>query len=47
MSSQPNWVTVETGLFGASETFVPLEQATADGDTIHVPYGKAFVKDAP
>jgi sporulation protein YlmC with PRC-barrel domain len=46
-SGQPNWATVKTGLFGTSETFVPLEPATADGDTIRVPYEKAFVKDAP
>jgi uncharacterized protein (TIGR02271 family) len=46
-SGQPNWVTVKTGLFGTSETFVPLDQASAEGDTIRVPYEKAFVKDAP
>lgn len=46
-SGRPNWVTVKTGLFGTSETFVPLAQASADGDTIRVPYEKAFVKDAP
>jgi uncharacterized protein (TIGR02271 family) len=46
-SGQPNWVTVKTGLFGTSETFVPLEQADAEDETIRVPYEKAFVKDAP
>jgi uncharacterized protein (TIGR02271 family) len=46
-SGQPNWATVKTGLFGTSESFVPLEQADeADGD-IRVPYTKDFVKDAP
>ncbi len=46
-SGRPNWVAVRTGLFGTSESFVPLDQATeVDGD-IQVPYEKAFVKDAP
>ncbi|MDQ3715282.1 MAG: PRC-barrel domain-containing protein, partial [Actinomycetota bacterium] len=26
-SGQPKWVTVNTGLFGTKESFVPLEQA--------------------
>jgi uncharacterized protein (TIGR02271 family) len=43
----PSWVTVRTGLFGTSETFVPLDEATAEGDTIRVGFDKATVKDAP
>jgi uncharacterized protein (TIGR02271 family) len=46
-SSTPEWVTVKTGLFGTSESFVPLADSTLDGDQIHVPYGKDEVKDAP
>lgn len=46
-SGQPNWVTVNTGLFGGNETFVPLDEATQDGDDLRVPYTKAFIKDAP
>ena len=46
-SGQPTWVTVKTGLFGTSESFVPLEGARVDGDNIVVPYGKDQVKDAP
>ncbi|WP_349885759.1 PRC and DUF2382 domain-containing protein (plasmid) [Microbacterium sp. WHRI 7836] len=46
-SGRPNWATVATGLFGTSESFVPLDQADAvDGD-LRVPYAKDFVKDAP
>ena len=41
------WVTVKTGWFGANESFVPLDDATLDGDTVTVPYDKATVKDAP
>ncbi|MDN5702185.1 MAG: PRC and DUF2382 domain-containing protein [Micrococcales bacterium] len=46
-TGQPNWVTVNTGLFGGSETFIPLDKATQDGDDLRVPYTKAFIKDAP
>jgi sporulation protein YlmC with PRC-barrel domain len=42
-----NWAAVRTGLFGTSETFLPLQEADEDGDTIRVPYEKSFVKDAP
>src|SRR3954447_24209800 len=43
----PSWVTVRTGLFGTSESFVPLDEATADGDDLRVSYDKSFIKDAP
>lgn len=46
-SGQPAWVTVKTGLFGTSESFVPLEGARVDGDDLVVPYSKDQVKDAP
>ena len=44
---QPTWVTVKTGLFGTSESFVPLQGARIEGDDIVVPYTKDQVKDAP
>jgi uncharacterized protein (TIGR02271 family) len=47
ISGQPAWVTVKTGLFGNSESFVPLDQATIAGDQLQIPYGKDQVKDAP
>lgn len=46
-SGEPNWVTVNTGLFGTNETFVPLDQARVNNGEIHVPYTKDFIKDAP
>jgi uncharacterized protein (TIGR02271 family) len=46
-SGQPAWVTVKTGLFGMSESFVPLADATSDGSNIRVSYDKDTVKDAP
>jgi uncharacterized protein (TIGR02271 family) len=46
-SGAPQWVTVSTGLFGTSESFVPLEAASLEGENLRVPYTKDFVKDAP
>jgi len=46
-SGEPQWVSVSTGLFGTSESFVPLSEATLDGDNVRVPFGKDLVKDAP
>ncbi|MFP5282764.1 MAG: DUF2382 domain-containing protein [Actinomycetes bacterium] len=46
-TGEPTWVTVKTGLFGTSESFVPLQGADSRGDDIVVSYDKATVKDAP
>ena len=46
-TGQPEWVTAKTGLFGSSESFVPLAHAEARGNDVVVPYDKAKVKDAP
>lgn len=46
-TGQPTWVTVKTGWFGASESFVPLTAATVEGDVIRVPYDKDMIKGAP
>ena len=46
-TGQPSWVTVNTGLFGTSESFVPLEGASFSGSDLTVTYPKAKVKDAP
>jgi uncharacterized protein (TIGR02271 family) len=47
-TSTPQWITVQTGLFGTKESFVPLAgaQLAGDGD-LQVPYAKDQVKDAP
>ncbi|WP_127129961.1 DUF2382 domain-containing protein [Georgenia sp. SYP-B2076] len=47
VTGEPTWVTAKTGLFGTSESFVPLSAATVEGDTVRVPYDKSMVKDAP
>ena len=46
-TGNPEWVTVNTGMFGTSESFVPLSEATLSGSEIAVPYDKAKVKGAP
>jgi uncharacterized protein (TIGR02271 family) len=46
-SGQPEWVTVKTGMFGGGESFVPLREASPDGNDLRVPYDKDKVKDAP
>jgi PRC-barrel domain len=46
-TSEPTWVTVKTGLFGTSESFVPLNQARLEGDDIVVDYDKDTIKNAP
>jgi uncharacterized protein (TIGR02271 family) len=46
-TGQPAWVTVNTGLFGTNESFVPLSEASFAGDRLTVPYDKNKVKGAP
>ncbi len=46
-TGQPTWASVHTGLFGLSESLVPLTNADLADDGVRVPYDKAFVKDAP
>jgi uncharacterized protein (TIGR02271 family) len=45
-TGQPEFLTVNTGLFGASESFVPAQEATFSSDRVVVPFGKDKVKDA-
>jgi uncharacterized protein (TIGR02271 family) len=46
-TGQPAWVTVNTGLFGTNESFIPLSEASFSGDRLTVPYDKSKVKNAP
>lgn len=46
-SGEPTFLTVNTGLFGAKETFVPAKDVRQDGDRVVLPYQKDVVKDAP
>jgi uncharacterized protein (TIGR02271 family) len=46
-TGQPEWLAVNTGLFGSNVSFVPLAQATNEGDSVRVPYEKSQIKDSP
>jgi uncharacterized protein (TIGR02271 family) len=46
-SGEPEWALVNTGMFGTKSSFVPLQGASQNGDTLQVPYDNAQVKDAP
>ncbi|MET9935644.1 MULTISPECIES: PRC and DUF2382 domain-containing protein [unclassified Streptomyces] len=46
-TGRPEWVSVKTGMFGTSESFVPIKDATVVEDHLEVPYAKDQVKDAP
>jgi hypothetical protein len=46
-NGRPVWASVNTGLFGTSESFVPLHDADWDGEHLRVGYEKSFVTDAP
>ena len=46
-TDEPTFATVSTGLFGTSESFVPLRGALSDGGDIRVEFTRDQVKDAP
>jgi uncharacterized protein (TIGR02271 family) len=46
-TGQPDWVTVNTGLLGTRENFVPLRGSRIDGDDLVLPFDKDVVKDSP
>ncbi|MFE9441433.1 YsnF/AvaK domain-containing protein [Streptomyces sp. NPDC006602] len=46
-TGQPEWVSVKTGMFGTSESFIPIHDASIVEDHLEVPYAKDQVKDAP
>jgi uncharacterized protein (TIGR02271 family) len=46
-SGEPEWIAVKTGMFGSNVSFVPISDASTDGDDIRVTHAKDLVKDAP
>lgn len=46
-SGLPEWVTVQTGLFGTRESFVPAGDAVLSDEGLTLPFSKDAVKDAP
>jgi hypothetical protein len=46
-SAQPEWALVDTGRAGRLSTFVPLLDATPEGEAVRVPYSRASIDGAP
>lgn len=46
-TSELSFITVKTGWFGTRESFVPVRDASMQGEDVKVPYEKEQVKDAP
>jgi uncharacterized protein (TIGR02271 family) len=46
-TGRPEWLAVNTGLFGSNVSFVPTAEARADGNDVRVPYEKSHIKDSP
>ncbi len=46
-TDQPEWVVVKTELLGTRANFVPLRDASSEGDDLRVPYEKDQVSGAP
>lgn len=46
-TGDPAWATVNTGLFGTNESFLPLADATWSGEALQVQHSKDKIKDAP
>ena len=44
---RPEWALIQTGMFGAKSSFMPLAGATSDGDRVQAPFSKDQVKNAP
>jgi PRC-barrel domain protein len=44
---KPEWVLINTGLFGNARTFVPLANAAKVGETVRVPHDPGVVREAP
>lgn len=46
-TGRPEFLTVNTGMFGNKESFVPVDGASVDGENVTIPHSKSKVKDAP
>jgi uncharacterized protein (TIGR02271 family) len=46
-TGEPEFVTVNTGLVGTNENFVPVKEVTFNDGTLTLPYSKDKVKDSP
>ncbi|MGJ9372919.1 DUF2382 domain-containing protein [Nesterenkonia sp. CF4.4] len=46
-TQEPEFVTVNIGLFGSRETFIPFGATNFSPEGLRVPFSKAYIKDAP
>jgi PRC-barrel domain len=46
-TGEPTWITVNTGMFGTSQSFVPVRDATLEDGDLRVPFPQNLVKNAP
>ena len=46
-TNKPEWLLVNTGMFGTKSTFIPLQGANPSDDGVQVPFPKDQVKGAP
>ena len=46
-TEQPEWAAVSTGLFGTKLSFVPIQDAEPNGESVKVPFSRDQIKDAP
>ena len=46
-TGQPDWITVNTGLFGTNESFAPLSGSSVTQDGVVLPFGKDVIKGSP
>ena len=46
-TGQPQWLLVETGLFGTRQSFAPIHGARLDGERVLLAVTKDQIKDAP
>jgi uncharacterized protein (TIGR02271 family) len=46
-TGRPEFVTVNTGLFGTKESYVPVADANLEGDRLVLPFDKDKIKGAP
>ena len=46
-TGEPEWIAVNTGLFGSKVSFVPMQNLSFSGDDLCIPIPQKLIKDAP
>ena len=46
-TDEPEWISINTGLFGLKSSFAPVQGAQPEGEAVRLAYTKDQVKDAP